>query len=101
MKPEEGGRKSPLFTGYRGQFHYEGEDRNVYDGFQYFPDLGDDPVPSGVEVRSLIDFVQTSWEKFHAARMQIGTRFQIQEGARIVGQGEVTAVNTDKRPERL
>ena len=35
---EEGGRRTGVCSGYRGQFFYEGDD---YDGFQYFPDLPD------------------------------------------------------------
>ncbi|MEZ6138980.1 MAG: hypothetical protein R3B84_00280 [Zavarzinella sp.] len=35
LTTQEGGRKTGVSSGYRGQFYYGGQD---YDGFQYFPD---------------------------------------------------------------
>ena len=88
LTTEEGGRKTGVFSGYRGQFFYEGED---YDGFQYFPDLPDGTMLAlGEPVRALIRFRQVMWEAVHAKRITVGMPFQIREGSKTVGYGVVT-----------
>jgi elongation factor Tu len=88
LTTEEGGRTTGIFSGYRGQFFYEGDD---YDGFQYFPDVLDGAMVSlGKTVRALIRFRQEMWEAVHAKRIIVGMPFQIREGNKTVGQGVVT-----------
>ncbi|MEK6233884.1 MAG: hypothetical protein N2C14_04150, partial [Planctomycetales bacterium] len=54
LTSEEGGRKSGVSSGYRGQFFYGGED---YDGFQYYPDVPEGTmVELGTTVRALVRF---------------------------------------------
>ncbi len=54
LTTEEGGRRTGVFSGYRGQFYYGGND---YDGFQYFPDKADDEmVKLGMTVRAVVVF---------------------------------------------
>ena len=90
---EEGGRTRPVFDGYRGQFHYAGEPDEPHDGFQRFPTFGPDkPVPQGKMVPAVIEFHEPDWTDFHRKRMAVGTRFQIQEGEKIVGRGVITAI---------
>lgn len=93
LTAEEGGRAQPVFDGYRGQFHYAGEQDEVHDGFQRFPTFGpDEPIPPGKTVPAVIEFHEPYWTEFHSKRMAVGTRFQIQEGRRIVGRGVIAAI---------
>jgi translation elongation factor EF-Tu-like GTPase len=88
LTTEEGGRSTAVFSGYRGQFFYQGKD---YVGFQYFPDLPDGAmVTLGTPVRALIRFRQEMWEDVHSKRITVGMRFQIREGSKTVGNGIVT-----------
>jgi translation elongation factor EF-Tu-like GTPase len=90
LTTEEGGRRTGVCSGYRGQFFYEDED---YDGFQYFPHLPDgEMVTLGRPVRALIRFRQTMWEDVHSKKITVGMPFQIREGNRTVGRGIVTKV---------
>jgi translation elongation factor EF-Tu-like GTPase len=90
LTTEEGGRRTPVCSDYRGQFFYDGED---YDGSQYFPDLPDGVMLElGTPVRALIRFRQEMWEDVHSKRIAVGMPFQIREGNRTVGHGVVTKV---------
>jgi len=90
---EEGGRTKPIFSGYRGQFHYADDPVLVFDGFQYFPDYrDDDSVPLGATVRTHIGFLKERWNDYHSKRMSVGSAFQIQEGTKVVGRGTVTGL---------
>ncbi|MFN0196821.1 MAG: elongation factor Tu [Planctomycetaceae bacterium] len=86
----EGGRRTGVSSGYRGQFHYGGND---YDGFQYFPDVTDDEtVELGTTVRAIVKFLQERWDDVHSKQITVGMPFEIREGARTVGRGTVTKV---------
>src|SRR5262245_24113634 len=87
LTTEEGGRRTGVCSGYRGQFFYDGDD---YDGFQYFPGLPDGAmVTLGSPVRALIRFRQEMWEDVHSKRISVGMPFQIREGNKTVGHGVV------------
>ncbi len=90
LTSEEGGRKTPVCNGYRGQFFYDGQD---WDGFQYFPDLPYDAmVELGTTVRALVRFQLDRWENIHSKKITVGMPFQIREGNKTVGCGTVTKV---------
>jgi translation elongation factor EF-Tu-like GTPase len=90
LTTEEGGRRTGVYSGYRGQFFYEGDD---YDGFQYFPDLPNGAmVELGRSVRTLIRFRQEMWKDVHSKKIIVGMPFQIREGPRTVGRGIVMKV---------
>src|SRR5690349_21226235 len=90
LTPAEGGRKSGVASGYRGQFFYDGQD---YDGFQLFPDCGPGEfVELGQEVRAFVQFRPDRWEQVHRHRVHVGIVFEIREGDRVVGSGVVTRV---------
>jgi len=90
LPPAEGGRQTGVFSDYRGQFHYGGND---FDGFQFFPDLADgEMVELGTRVRVLVRFLRERWEDVHAERITVGMPFEIREGARVVGRGVVSKV---------
>jgi elongation factor Tu len=90
LTTEEGGRRTGVSSGYRGQFFYEGED---HDGFQYFPELPDGAIVElGATIRAVIRYRQEQWEDVHSKRITVGLPFQIREGNRTVGRGIVTKV---------
>lgn len=89
LTPEEGGRKG-VYSGYRGQFFYLGED---WDGIQFFPDVSDGvSVELGKSVRALVRFQLERWKDTHSKKLTVGMPFEIREGRRIVGKGVVTKV---------
>jgi hypothetical protein len=101
LTTEEGGRRTPVGNGHRGQFHYEADGETPHDGFQFFPDLQPgEPLPLGQAARARVWFPQDRWDDLHRHRIQVGMRFQIQEGSRVVGRGEVTKVDAEP-PESL
>lgn len=80
----EGGRESPVFSGYRGQLHYDDHD---WDAEYAFID------------RELIQPGETATAQLwlmspeaHRGRLVPGKSFQIREGRRLVGSGVVTKV---------
>ena len=90
LTSDEGGRRSGVRSGYRGQFYYEGED---YDGFQFFPDSEDEEIELGTTVRAFIQFRQERWDEVHSKRIRVGLPFEIREGSKVVGRGVVTQLN--------
>lgn len=84
LTEQEGGRKKPVASGYRGQFHYDGKD---YDAAQQF--LEKDWCHLGESVQVLI---QTASPQIHAGQFYEGKAFEIREGAKVVGKGVVTKV---------
>ncbi len=92
LPPEEGGRTTVVFSGYRGQFYYDGED---HDGFQYFPDHGREMVHLGTTVRTIVRFRQERWHEVHSKHIVVGMAFEIREGSRTAGRGVVTNVNAN------
>ncbi len=93
LTTDEGGRQSGVYSGYRGQFYYGGQD---YDGFQYFPD-----VPLGVmielgdAVRAYVEFGERRWREFHSRNVYVGMPFEIREGPKTVGRGTVNKILVD------
>lgn len=91
LTTEEGGRKTPVASGYRGQFYYDGND---WDGFQYFPDIAPTEfVELGKEVRVHVRFTYERWEAIHQHKLHVGKSFQVREGSKVVGEGIVTRLD--------
>ena len=94
LSAEEGGRKNCVYSGYRGQFFYEGHD---WDADQQYPEV--DEVLPGQLVRATIRFLSP---ENHLGRVVPGMPFEIREGSRTVGRGVVTKIlhlreNAEKR----
>ena len=54
LTTEEGGRKNGVYSGYRGQFYYDGDD---HDGGQFFPEQSEgEMVELGNTVHALVRF---------------------------------------------
>lgn len=96
LTTEEGGRQGPVASGYRGQFHYENDLEQAWDGFQYFPDFQEGQfVPLGNTVQATVVFRQEMWDAYHSKRVQVGMPFEIREGRKLVGRGTVTSLEAD------
>lgn len=82
LTAEEGGRKTPFFSGYRPQFYFRTTDVT-----------GTIQLPSGVEMVMPGDNVENlTIELITPVAMEEGLRFAIREGGRTVGAGVVTKI---------
>ncbi|MBD8389024.1 hypothetical protein [Dysgonomonas sp. BGC7] len=88
LTEREGGRKTPVSSGYRGQFYYD--DTN-WDACQTF--IGQDVCLLGKTVDC---YLTTASPQFHLKQLHIGKVFEIREGARVVGKGIITEVLNPK-----
>jgi len=84
LSTEEGGRKTSVKTGYRGQFYYDGAD---WDAQQEFIDKQECKPGESVCVH-----LHTLSPQYHKGKFFIGKEFEIREGAKIVGRGKITNV---------
>lgn len=84
LTEQEGGRKTPVASSYRGQFHYNGKD---FDAMQQFIDKSWCQLGDTVQV-----FLQTASPEFHAGQFYVGKGFEIREGSKIVGKGKITKI---------
>jgi translation elongation factor EF-Tu-like GTPase len=81
LTPEEGGRRTPAFEGYRPQFYFGGHD---YDAQHYY--IGTDSVLPGQTVRAYLAF--RSPDRL-VGQLHPGLEFSIREGSRTVARGRV------------
>jgi len=84
LTADEGGRKTPVATGYRGQFYY---DNHNWIAIQQFIDK--EWCEPGETVKVLI---QTANPYFHCGKFFIGKEFEIREGSKVVGKGKISKV---------
>ncbi|MCT4663669.1 MAG: hypothetical protein N4A45_00380 [Flavobacteriales bacterium] len=84
LTEQEGGRKSNIHTGYRGQFFY---DNKNWDASQEFIDKEVCKPGEMINVR-----LQTTSPDLHAGQFFIGKSFEIREGAKTVGFGKITKI---------
>ena len=80
----EGGRKTPVASGYRGQFYYDGKD---WDAPQVFIDKEWCNPGEKVKVQ-----LTTASPFLHFGKFETGKTFKVREGARTVGEGVITKV---------
>jgi hypothetical protein len=84
LTENEGGRKTPVASGYRGQFYYNGKD---FDAIQQFVDKPWCQPGETVQV-----LLQTASPEFHAGQFFVGKDFKIREGSKTVGKGTITKI---------
>ena len=84
LTTEEGGRRSPMYSGYRPQFSYDGFD---WDAEHEYPDT--EVVNPGDTVRTYLRFFRP---EAHFGKMYVGMPFKIREGSRTYGEGIVNAI---------
>ena len=81
LKPDEGGRHTPFFNGYRPQFYFRTTDVT-----------GTIKLPEGREMVMPGDNVELEVELIKPVAIEEGLRFAIREGGRTVGAGVVTSI---------
>jgi len=81
LSKDEGGRKTPFFSGYRPQFYFRTTDIT-----------GAVTLPAGVEMVMPGDNVKISVTLINPIAMDEGLRFAIREGGLTVGAGVVTKI---------
>jgi elongation factor Tu len=81
LSAEEGGRKTPFFTGYRPQFYFRTTDIT-----------GTVKLPDGKEMVMPGDNTEIYGELIHPIAMEKGLRFAIREGGKTVASGQVTEI---------
>ena len=76
LTKEEGGRESAIFSGYRGQFHYDEKD---WDAVQEFIDKNICNVGETVKV-----YLQTLSPNNHLGKFFTGKKFEIREEKKLL-----------------
>lgn len=84
LSEQEGGRRNPVASGYRGQFYYNGRD---WDAPQTLINKELCYPGETVKVR-----LQTLSPNFHVGQFYVGQSFEIREGTKTVGRGKITQV---------
>lgn len=83
LNATEGGRKTPIQSGYRGQFHIRSSD---WDAVQEF--IGTAICNPGETVNVYIKFATAH----KIIPMTEGSAFEIREGKRVIGRGVITSI---------
>ena len=83
MPVEAGGRRGPIFSGYRPQFHF-GSPREGYDGVIALERPA--VVHPGEQCSIVVSFLHP---EFLQEVLKPGIAFEIQEGLRVVGRGTI------------
>jgi elongation factor Tu len=81
LTKEEGGRHTPIFSGYRPQFYFRTTDVT-----------GTVTLPEGVEMAMPGDNLTVTCELITPIAMEKGVRFAIREGGRTIAAGVVTEI---------
>jgi len=81
LSTEEGGRKTPFFSGYRPQFYFRTTDVT-----------GSINLPAGKEMAMPGDNLEILGELIYPIAMDKGLRFAIREGGRTVASGQVVEI---------
>ncbi|MDR1175926.1 MAG: elongation factor Tu [Treponema sp.] len=81
LSQDEGGRKTPFFTGYRPQFYFRTTDIT-----------GTVKLPEGKEMIMPGDNTEIFGELIHPIAMEKGLRFAIREGGKTVASGQVVEI---------
>jgi translation elongation factor EF-Tu-like GTPase len=85
LTTEEGGRKTPAFSGYRAQFYVDGQDFVVV--HEFFDVV--EPVYPGQTVKAYLAF---TYPEYLVKVLHPGKEFLIREGQRVVARGRVTKI---------
>jgi hypothetical protein len=84
LTEQEGGRKTAVGNGYRGQLYYNGKD---WDAPQQFIDKEICNLGETVKV-----YLQTLSPDFHIGQFFVGQEFETREGSKTVGKGIITKI---------
>ena len=86
LSTEQGGRKTPAYSGYRPQVKFEFT-RMQTSGSQKF--IGTDEVYPGETVLAQITILSP---QFFESQLKIGMEFEFREGAKIIGTGTIIKI---------
>ena len=87
LRTEDGGRHTPVRSGYRGQFFFDGED--FESAMEVLPERW---VQPGETTEVGFAFTENSIDRLRA-RIGIGQAFKLREGSRVVANGIVTGID--------
>jgi translation elongation factor EF-Tu-like GTPase len=90
LKTEDGGRSNPIYSGYRGQFFFEGNDFDCMK-FEIQPEP-DGWIQPGESAEVRIDLSVCAWSELNH-KIQPGRSFELHEGRKTVAVGTVIAVD--------
>jgi len=93
LRTEEGGRTGPVIDGYRGQFHYEGNDSHLGAEYTF---ASNDPVQPGESTEALIWLLTP---EAHTGHLYPGRDFEIREGRQVVARGRITWVSFESEKD--
>ena len=94
LSTEEGGRKTPAYSGYRPQFYYDGQDWDAVHEY-----IGVSEVYPGQTGTTQLSFMNP---QEHAEKLHVGKEFLIREGQKTVACGKVTKIlNLIESAERI
>jgi|ERR1700690_2866745 translation elongation factor EF-Tu-like GTPase len=79
--PEDGGRKNPIMSGLRPQFHYDGRD---WDGVMHFDT--EEHMPKGIPIIMYFAFISP---ESHLGKLLPGKEFQLWDGPKVIGNGRI------------
>jgi translation elongation factor EF-Tu-like GTPase len=82
LTSQEGGRSTPVPSGLRPHFHYDGRD---WVAVLTFPDV--ERADLGAAVRVIFSFLSPG---AHHGRLTVGTSFLVREGTKVIGRGVIT-----------
>jgi translation elongation factor EF-Tu-like GTPase len=80
----EGGRESPVRSGYRPQFYYDGHGWDAVHTYE-----GKEWVYPGQTAKAYLSFLRP---QCHVGRLYPGKEFLLREGTRVVGRGRIIKV---------
>jgi elongation factor Tu len=89
LTTEEGGRQTPVKSGYRPH-HDFGVDETQFDAAHEYVDR--EWVSPGETVVAMLTFPGPACHDYLAGRLHEGFEFTVQEGARVVARGRITKV---------
>ena len=102
LRPDEGGRRTPVVSGYRPHFHFEQDVRSDYDGAILLEDR--EQASPGDECVVRIEFHHPEYVRDY---LTTGATFTAREGSRVVAKvtvleliSEPTEPGRVKHPER-
>jgi translation elongation factor EF-Tu-like GTPase len=85
LPTSEGGRSDPLLSGYRSLLRFEGGEVDFGFEFELDPAVGPSGLSPGASGTGRISF----WAVEELPSLLDGQRFELREGARVVGTGTI------------
>ena len=89
---DQGGRRTPVSSGYRGSFLWSSSGGQSHDATLY---LDDDLRPGGHAFAIVIPHVPSYWRD-----IGVGRELELREGHRLVGRAIVREINRSDLPRR-